>query len=198
MGATQAQKQKNRDRLLRHASVSARKEGLGSLGARKLMNELNLTHGGFYGHFSSLDDLIGLTVRQALDDGAGEFTEFLQLNGHSDYESLVRSYLSTAHRDKHSDGCGFAALVGDIARSDIRLKSIFTDRLKQTLGDLANVRRDIRHDESLCVFSAMIGALLLARAVSDDSLSRRILSSVSKDLASRSHLNRRKKGTKRR
>ncbi|MET8517574.1 TetR family transcriptional regulator, partial [Streptomyces sp. NPDC005077] len=58
MGHSQAEKAATRARVLRLASRKVRTEGVTRPGVADLMNEAGLTHGGFYKHFASRDDLI--------------------------------------------------------------------------------------------------------------------------------------------
>ena len=66
MGHSQAEKVKNRERILAEAAEQIRETGLEALSVGKLMQKVNLTHGGFYGHFPSRSDLIAQALKQAL------------------------------------------------------------------------------------------------------------------------------------
>ncbi len=72
MGHSQAEKAKNRERILAEAAEQIRETGLEALSVGKLMQKVNLTHGGFYGHFPSRSDLIAQALKRALDAAGRE------------------------------------------------------------------------------------------------------------------------------
>jgi TetR/AcrR family transcriptional repressor of nem operon len=182
MGHSQAEKAESHERILRIASRQMREDGLGALSVADLMKAAGLTHGGFYGHFCSRDALIEEAFARALGAGAkdavapGEAAP--DAGSAASLRTWVRSYLSRDHRDRPATGCAMAALAGDIGRSDKNLRALFTRYLKRfqdsmtrlVSGDGPAARR-----QALAAVSTMMGALILARAVDDETLSDEIL-----------------------
>src|SRR5690348_4005349 len=123
MGHSQADKAKNRDRILTEAATQIREEGLESLSVSKLMQSVNLTHGGFYGHFASRSDLVAHALERALVDG--EKTARTASHGRPrSFTTMVRSYLSRTHRDSRSSGCAISALISDVGRADEHARGV--------------------------------------------------------------------------
>jgi TetR/AcrR family transcriptional repressor of nem operon len=105
------------------------------------------------------------------------------------YESLVDDYLSEAHRNHPGTGCPVGALAGDIARSDKRTRALVTRQIRDNIELVATLIRDTKkkHKDSVrshAVFTycALVGAIGMARAVSDKQLSREILKTVAQFL----------------
>ena len=90
--------------------------------------------------------------------------------------------MSDAHRKNPGAGCAFSALAPEIARSDKRTRALTSDQVKADLELLAGLLpgKDTRATRSRAIltFSALVGAMSLARAVSDESLSREIQNTV--------------------
>ena len=105
------------------------------------------------------------------------------------YESLVDDYLSEAHRDHPGTGCPVGALAGDLAPSDKRTRAVATRKIRDNIELLASLIRettksdkDAARSRAVMAYCAMVGAISMARAVSDKELSREILKTVSQRL----------------
>jgi TetR/AcrR family transcriptional repressor of nem operon len=97
------------------------------------------------------------------------------------YENLVDSYLSETHRDHPGNGCPLSALTCDIARGGKQIRSLLTERVKSHLELLANLLLQddsTARSKAILTVSALLGAIELARAVSDKTLSQEILEST--------------------
>jgi len=98
------------------------------------------------------------------------------------YAELIDDYLSDAHRKSPGTGCAFSALAPEIARSDKRTRALTSEQVQKDLGSITGLLpgKDKRaaRSRAILTFSALIGAMSLARAVSDESLSREILKTV--------------------
>jgi TetR/AcrR family transcriptional repressor of nem operon len=189
MGYSQAQKEKTHKRIVAIASKRFREQGLAGFGIAELMKEAGLTVGGFYKHFDSRDEL----VAEALSEAFGVWQrqkEAAESSGRPlSFEKLIDDYVSDAHRKNPGGGCAFSALAPEIARSDKRTRALTSDQVKADLDLLAGLLpgRDKRaaRSRAILTFSALVGAMSLARAVSDEALSREILKTVA-DLLKRS------------
>ena len=189
MGYSQAQKEKTHQRIVAIASRRFREKGLAGFGIAELMKEAGLTVGGFYKHFDSRDEL----VAEALGDALGVWQrqkEAATSDGQPlSFEKIIDDYVSDAHRKNPGAGCAFSTLASEIARSDKQTRTLTTDQVKADLDLLAGLLpgRDKRaaRSRAILTFSALVGAMSLARAVSDETLSREILKTVA-DLLKRS------------
>ena len=174
MGHSQATKQNNREKIIKEAARQIRTNGLSSIRTRDLMKSVGLTHGGFYGHFGSLHDLLDEAVERALEDSIPAFLS-MQESGQVGFAELVNSYLSRIHRDNSGHGCALAALAGEIGRDGAPGKTATTDMIQTAFKLLNNYSRDDNATAATYILSTLVGALTLARAVDDQKLSDKIL-----------------------
>jgi TetR/AcrR family transcriptional repressor of nem operon len=100
------------------------------------------------------------------------------------YERLIDDYLSEAHRENPGTGCAFSALAPEIARSDKRTRKLTSEQVRNDIqliaGLLPEKDKSGARSKAILTFSALVGAMSLARAVSDEALSREILKTVAK------------------
>lgn len=182
MGHSQLEKQKTHERIVALAAKRLREEGLEGIGVADLMKEAGLTVGGFYKHFASRDDLVAEAVQSAI----GSWRRGVEAKGIDpasiSLQEYADEYLSSRHRDHVGDGCPFAALNADLARSAPNVREAATDGVRRNFEamtarmphpDDANARRN-----AIIISSLMTGAVGLARVVNDVALSDEILSAV--------------------
>ncbi len=182
MGYSQAQKQKTHKRIVAIASKRFREEGLAGFGIAELMKEAGLTVGGFYKHFDSRDELVAEAVSAAF--GVWQRQKEASEAGRRplSFEKLIDDYLSDVHRKNPGAGCAFSALAGEIARSDKRTRALTSEQVRDDIELIVELLpgKDKRaaRSRAILTFSALVGAMSLARAVSDEALSHEILKSV--------------------
>jgi TetR/AcrR family transcriptional repressor of nem operon len=185
MGYSQDQKIKTHDRIVRTASKRFREKGLAGVAIADLMKEIGLTVGGFYKHFDSRDDLVAESVKAATGPLQKQLLAAESGEAALTYGSLVDSYLSEAHRDHPGTGCPVSALACDIARGSKHIRSLLTEKVKSSLELFANLlppEDSAARPKAILTVSALLGALELARAVSDQTLSDEILESTRESL----------------
>ena len=184
MGHSRAEKTKTHKRIVKIASRRLREKGLAGVGIADLMKEAGLTVGGFYKHFDSRDALVAEAVRFAFGGWQRRVDAAASGGPPVSYAKLIDDYLNAAHRDDPGAGCAFSALAGDIARSHKRTRALATAQIRNDIQLLANLlpRKDknkaAARSKAILTFSALVGAMALARAVSDEALSREILKAV--------------------
>ena len=163
----------NRERIVETAARMFREEGFDGVGIDAIMSAAGLTHGGFYGHFGSKDDLAAEAVTRALQHGVEKQSRFTNLG------DLVSSYLSGRHRADRANGCAIAALGGDIVRQRKGVRSALTASVRGQLDRFSRLLRSgtvaSRRRLAITTLAGMVGALTLARAVNDPALSEEIL-----------------------
>ena len=183
MGHSQTQKSKNHDRIVRTAAKRFRQKGLEGVGIADLMKEVGLTVGGFYKHFDSREDLVVEALRSALGSFRRQAKAATSGGPPLIYANVVDNYLSEAHRDHPGTGCPVGALAGEIARGGKRTRALLTEQIRTSLQLIVDLipSRDEGQPRSTAIltYSALVGAIGLARVVSDQALSREILKSVS-------------------
>lgn len=171
MGHSQAQKKANHDKIVAIASRRMRERGVDGVSVVDVMAEAGLTHGGFYAHFASRDELVREALEFALAESERRSSKAVAKAGGDPHTAWVESYLSTAHRDEVARGCALAALAPEIARAPEETRDVLTDDIKRRLG--ARGRKS--EEKALAALSTAVGALMLARAVNDEALSRQLL-----------------------
>lgn len=177
---TRAQAESHRREVLDAAATRVRERGTAAVTVPEVMAAAGLTHGGFYRHFDSKEDLIAQACTAAY---AEKIREMEQIRADSADEAAARRafigrYLSAAHRDAAGRGCGIAALAGDVGRAepDSPLRRAYRDGIRNMLGELAEYGGHPAGDHTALVeLSMMAGALLLSRATAGDELSEQIL-----------------------
>ena len=182
MGYSKAQKTRTHKRIVSIASKRFREKGLAGFGIAELMKEAGLTVGGFYKHFDARDDLVAEAVNSAFG-GWRRRVDAAKSGGQSvSLAKLIDEYLNETHRDNPGSGCAFSALAPEIARSDKRTRSLTSEQVRSDVQLIATLLpdRDKRaaRSRAILIFSALVGAMSLARAVSDEALSREILETV--------------------
>jgi TetR/AcrR family transcriptional repressor of nem operon len=185
MGYSKSQKARTHKRIVAIASKRFREKGLGGLGIAELMKDAGLTVGGFYKHFESRDQLVAEAVGSAFGDWQRRVEAAAASGGPSvSVSDLIDDYLSEAHRKNPGTGCGFSALAPEIARSDKRTRALTSEQVRKDIellaGLLPGMNKRSARSNAILTFSAVVGAMALARAVSDESLSREIMKTVAK------------------
>ncbi len=182
MKVTREQAAQNRERIVDTAARLFREKGFDGIGVADLMKTAGLTHGGFYGHFDSKEALLAEAAGRALEGAGAGWQALMDANPDDPLGAVARSYLSPAHRDNPGLGCAIAALGADIARAGPAVRDAVTARTRAQLDALAGAAPgDTDGDKrrnAIAGYAAMIGGLVLARAVADPALSEEILDAV--------------------
>src|SRR6516162_8780855 len=170
-------KETTRAHILDVASRQFRESGVAAVGLAGIMKAAGLTNGAFYLHFESKEDL----VRAVLVDALSRREERHRANrdAKSGLEDTIRDYLSARHRDGAGSGCPTAALVAEIARHPKKTRDAFTEKISGIIS-LTSAQIDeeapaARRRNAIAIYSMMVGALQLSRAVNDKRLSEEIL-----------------------
>ena len=186
MGHSRAEKAKTHKRIVAIAAKRFREKGLAGFGIAELMKEAGLTVGGFYKHFDSRDDLVAEAVSSAFGNWKRKVDAAASGGPALSYEKLIQDYLDEAHRDNPGAGCAYSALAPEIARSDKKTRAVTSEQVRNDIELIAGLlpvedERTAR-SKAIVTFSALVGAMSLARAVSDEALSREILRTVDEHL----------------
>ena len=183
-------KEKTFSKILDTASRRFRERGIKAVSVADLMAAAGLTHGGFYAHFDSKDALVAEVIRHVLDEKRALIRRrgSRAKEGESPLEVISRNYLSGKHRDNAGGGCLLPLLSAEIGRGDEASRRALTDRVKKLVALLAQYVSvdDAREREVAAIgfVSALVGAMLIARATNDRRFSNRILRGTRQMLSS--------------
>ena len=185
MRVSKAKAADNRRRILTTAARLFREHGIDSCGVDAITEAAGLTHGAFYSQFASKEAVAVEAIRLALTGSQRALDRAARgKNATNAFASIVEAYLARAHRDSPGEGCVIAALGTDLARQPRSVREAFTKGLRESLDLLAAVvpgrGASSRYDEAIAALARLSGALMLARAVSDEALSRRILKAAAR------------------
>ncbi len=169
------------EKILYEASRLFREHGLDGVGVAEIMKAAHLTHGGFYAHFDSKEHLAAEASVRAMAEMHQQI-ERAAASGRNAATNFMAEYLSPTHRDHPGSGCGIAALAPDIARQSGKVRSAFTAELRRIIGAMTQKFHfrsgQNAQTESIRLLASLVGAMVLARAVNDESFSREILDAV--------------------
>jgi len=186
---TKEQTEQNRRLIVETASRMFRLQGLDNVAVADVMKESGFTHGGFYNHFKSKDELVTEAVASAFDHAAKTLSEDIA-SGNDPQKALnaiLADYLSPAHRDTRTGGCPAPAFPVDAARSGKDVQAAFADGIESYLeifaAQMDGDKREARQ-RAVALLSGIVGALLLSRAVKkgQPKLSDELLSSARKEI----------------
>ena len=113
MGHSKASKADTHTRLVAAAAARFKERGIDGISLADLMKDLKLTHGGFYKHFNSRDELVTEALQLALAQSGRAMRERLFDQAKPDVPGFVDFYLDDSHRSGRAAGCAVAALAGD-------------------------------------------------------------------------------------
>lgn len=188
MKVTREEAARNRERIIDAAARLFRERGFDGIGVAELMKEVGLTHGGFYGHFASKDDLEVQACARALARSLTLWRRRSEAARDDPLSAIADLYLSAAHRDDPGAGCLLAALGPDVSRRSEGVRHAVTEYLNSAFELLSGLVRGkskaARRRKAIDAYARLVGALVLARAVDDDALSREILDVVREAVAS--------------
>jgi TetR/AcrR family transcriptional regulator, transcriptional repressor for nem operon len=186
VGTSQEDRDKHHARIVAVAARRVREKGLDGISIADLMKDAGLTHGGFYRHFGSREDLIGDAVECALGEWTQQRAKRDPKPPAKRFHAAVDDYLSINHRNSPGSGCAVAALSSEAWRGGKRVRQAYIRQVKLYLSLLEGVldgrRRQVARRASILALSALVGAVGMARSVDDDQLSLEILNGTAEAL----------------
>lgn len=173
MRYSESHKERTRLRVLGEAAAAIRAKGAERVSVGEVMAAAGLTHGGFYAHFESKDDLIAQAITHMFD---GAYNRFLSHTEGREPAAAIASYvdfyLSPSHRLERASGCPIATLSGDLPNLSEHARARFTDGTERVVAALAKLAKKLgAKDAEALAWSAiaeMAGAVALSRTVSDE------------------------------
>lgn len=177
--SSRVEMEKHRREIVDTASHLLRERGESAVSVQKVMGDVGLTHGGFYKHFSSKDELMDLAAEESFSELIGAMNSILEsaTTRASAWGNLVDDYLSDEHRENRAGGCANTALASDSARAGdgSGMRTAYVHGVSRTL-DALRMYQDHPDDSQanqarLQAFITMVGALTLSRATAGTELS---------------------------
>jgi TetR/AcrR family transcriptional repressor of nem operon len=173
-------KTETRKRIVEDAARRFREEGLTGAGVANVMRDTGLTHGGFYKHFGSKNDLLVESVGQAFrETGARLLHAAEQALPGTEWKAIVTEYLGLDHCNHPEEGCPLAALAPEMARAEPEVKKrileVMVNYKDQLLPWMPGRRAVDRERAFFIIFSTMIGAVEFARMMPDAGARQRVL-----------------------
>ena len=182
MRVTREQAIQTRERILDAAAQLFRERGFGGIGVADLMKAAGLTHGGFYGHFESKEDLAAQTCEHASARSTTLFGRVAERAPDDALTEIARVYLSPRHRDDPGAGCLMAALASEAPRQGAPVRKAITESIRSTFEFLTNFMpsrsKQAKREKAIATYASLVGGIILARAVEDRALSNEILEAV--------------------
>lgn len=179
-------KTRTRDRIVRNAARKFRAEGLSGPGVASLMKASGLTVGGFYKHFRSKDELLADAIAQAFSDSERVYSSLQEVPREERWKEIVRLYLSPEHCDHTDTGCPVAALAPEIARSKVsvrkRIVGLMNERTERWVEFMPGRTAGERERNFFVIFSAMAGAVSVARMLTEPADREKVLASMREHL----------------
>jgi TetR/AcrR family transcriptional repressor of nem operon len=187
------QMEKNHELIMQTSARLFREHGLAGVSVADLMAAAGLTHGGFYGHFDSKDELAAAATAAAFQETDVRWMERMRHapDKRAKRAKIAEGYLSNRHRDHSDNGCAAVALAGDVAReaADKPVRAAYTAGIESQVNILADVSdaatREAQRKDAMVQLALMLGAVNLARATRGTPLSDEILQAAREFLGAR-------------
>src|SRR6266550_6711328 len=172
-------KTRTRDRIVRNAARKLRAEGLSGPDVAGVMKASGLTVGGFYKHFRSKDELLAEAIAQAFSDSEKVYSSLQNVPREDRWKELVRLYLSLEHCDHPDSGCPVAALAPEMGRAKLgvrkRISGLIKDRAERWVEFMPGRTVTERQQNFSVIFSAMAGAVSIARILTEPADRQKVL-----------------------
>jgi TetR/AcrR family transcriptional regulator, transcriptional repressor for nem operon len=170
-------------KIVKDASRRIRAEGLAGVAVSAVMQDTGLTHGGFYKHFPSKDQLVMESLSEAFEEIADRLVQAAkQSPPGTAWKAIVKTYLSPEHCDHTECGCPLASLAPELARADTTMKA-------QVLGEMVKYKNRMlpfmpgrrtadKERAFFAIFSTMIGTIEMARMLPQPAMRAKVLASA--------------------
>jgi TetR/AcrR family transcriptional repressor of nem operon len=183
MKVSREEKAEHREQIIAVAAKRFREKGFDGISVSDLMKEAGLTHGGFYGHFSSKEELMALAVQRALRETGERWEKVMESAPDRPLEALAQYYLTPKHQAHPETGCLLAALGGELSRQPEAVKKAVMEEQQRLLAVIAKAvpgrTKAAKRKQAIGVLARLVGAMILARSVPDAALSAEILEASS-------------------
>ncbi len=175
MRRSREDKARSRDRIVEVAAARIRESGTQTPGVAEIMREAGMTHGGFYKHFESRDELVAAALEQAMHEGEEAVTA-LMASASDPLAAFVDWYVSAEHVADPASGCAVAALGADVSRGSEELRSTYRAQVERYLARLERLLGS--RQRATVALATLVGAITVARGLGEPALAEEILRDV--------------------
>ena len=166
-------KNATRGRILETAATAIRAKGVAGVGVAQVMEAAGLTHGGFYAHFGSKEELVADALAHAFEQSRDRLGAAAEKAPEGDkLRAVADAYLTPQHMRHPETGCPIATLGPEIARGEGPAREAYGERVRKRLAWMETIApgktKEERRRAAAGTYATMIGALLLARALGDE------------------------------
>jgi TetR/AcrR family transcriptional regulator, transcriptional repressor for nem operon len=161
-------KQQTRDRIVDAAASALRANGIDGVSIAEIMAEAGLTHGGFYAHFASKDELLSAAIARASHQTIDRLANAMRsMPPERRIDAVIDAYLSAKHADHPEQGCALAALGPELTRVGGQVQRDLAGSLQRRLEWLRALLPEDKasEDTAIAVHACLLGGLIMARAV---------------------------------
>lgn len=181
MRRSKEEKAKSRERIVDVAAARIRETGIEAPGVSEIMREAGMTHGGFYKHFDSRDELVEAALERAMTRGDEKLSKLTSGAG-DPLAAFVDWYVSAEHVANPAAGCAVAALGADIGRAGAELRDVYRAQVERYLLRLEQLLGS--RQRATVALATLVGSVTVARALDDPVLAEEILHDVREALKS--------------
>jgi len=170
-------------KIVKDASRRVRAEGLNGAAVAAVMRDTGLTHGGFYKHFESKDELLLESLSEAFRDIGDTLVDVAEHSHPKEaWKAIVKAYLSLEFCDHAERGCPLTTLAPEMTRVDKRMRAQIFPQLvnyKDRMVPFMPGRRTAEKERAFFViFSTMIGAVEIARMLPEPAMREKVLATA--------------------
>ncbi len=186
MKLTKEQAERNRQAIIQAAGEMFRQKGVDGVCLNELMKAAGFTHGGFYNHFATKEDLISEVLKDSFSQQTQAIKHACELGGEDaakNFHDIIENYMTAEHRDDPGSGCPIAAFAMDAARKGIGMQAAYAQGIENFLSvyenELSSATTDVNSETEMGMSAAkqkairllitMIGGMMLSRAVAEAS-----------------------------
>jgi TetR/AcrR family transcriptional regulator, transcriptional repressor for nem operon len=175
------QKAETHERIIDAAARSFREQGSEGQGVARLMKDVGLTHGGFYRHFESKEDLYVDAIARGFQETADRMVAAAATAPRGEQlRAIIERYLSLEHLEDPGGGCVLSTLAAEVARQRpavrARINAAMKSYRERLLPFLSGNDDAEKRRQFIVLFPAMAGVLMTARAMADPAARKEILS----------------------
>jgi TetR/AcrR family transcriptional repressor of nem operon len=171
------------EKIVKDASRRVRAEGLDGAGVAAVMRDTGLTHGGFYKHFRSKDELLLESLHEAFQEIVNKLAQVAeQSHGEPPWKAIVKAYLTLEYCDHVERGCPLPALAPEMARVGKKMRSRILAELvnykNRMVPFMPGQRTADKERAFFSIFATMMGAIEIARMLPEPAMREKVLASA--------------------
>src|SRR5215471_4276612 len=173
-------KQQTRNKIVRSAAHLFNRRGFTEVTVGEIMAAAGLTHGGFYRHFNSKEELYGEAVRHFLRKEAPARWQKGPAGGRKPDQpfakTVVDAYLSHEHFEDVDGSCPLIGLSSDVAHGSEAVKAAYREVAESMIQVFkANLKGRAAREQAMVLVALCVGGMVLARAIDDHALAHDFL-----------------------